>query len=444
MKRAPGTPAETEPRLLALRNLAAVLDGRSLDAVLPASTERLPEAQRARARQLSYELCRWHRQLHAIVAARLRKPLRARDRDIHLLLMLGVYQLLHSRVPPHAAVSSSVELCRRLDRAWAVKLVNGLLRGVQRELDQPDSPLRRQLREDLSIRCAQPKWFVRAMQRAWPERHVAILEALQQRAPMTLRLDIRRQARADYLQRLRTEGIAAHGLEAVPEAVVLEAPLPVERLPGFDRGLVSVQDAGAQLAARLLDPRPGQRVLDACAAPGGKTGHILELADDLEVTAMDLDPGRLARVEDNLRRLGRQAQLLAGDAADPPPAWRGRFDRILLDAPCSATGVMRRHPDVRLLRRREDIDRLAARQAAILAALWPCLRPGGRLLYATCSLMPQENERQVAQFLQRCPDARSICLPEGWGHTRSQGRQTLPGEQTMDGFYYALLEKTPK
>jgi 16S rRNA (cytosine967-C5)-methyltransferase len=217
--------------------------------------------------------------------------------------------------------------------------------------------------------------------------------------------------------------------------------MEVHRVPGFDEGRVSVQDAGAQLAARLLGPAPGQRILDACAAPGGKTGHLLELAGDAEVTAMDVDAARLRRVADNLRRLGRRATLVEGDASRPPAAWRGAFDRILLDAPCSATGVMRRHPDVRLLRRRQDIGRLAARQAAILSALWPCLRPGGRLLYATCSLMPQENEQQIESFLQQRPDARSISLPDHWGHARIQGRQTLPGEQTMDGFYYALLEK---
>jgi len=224
--------------------------------------------------------------------------------------------------------------------------------------------------------------------------------------------------------------------------VVLEQPLPVQRIPGFSEGLVSVQDAGAQLAAQLLDVQPGQRILDACAAPGGKTGHILELADNLTVTAMDVDERRLQRVTENLQRLGRSAQLLAADAASPPGEWQQQpFDRILIDAPCSATGVMRRHPDIRLLRRREDIDNLAQRQAAILDALWRCLRPGGKLLYATCSLMPQENQLQVEQFLQRQADALQVGLPDNWGQLCTVGRQTLPGEMTMDGFYYALLEK---
>jgi 16S rRNA (cytosine967-C5)-methyltransferase len=435
-------PAATDPRLVAIANLAAVVDGRSLDGVLADCAAQLPEQDRAFAAELSYGLCRWYRQLHAVIAARLNKPLRDKDRDLHFLLMLGAYQLLHGNTPAHAAVSTSVELTRRLNKAWAGKLVNAVLRGIQRDMGHADSPLQRQIHSDLTLRFAQPKWFVKALQQAWPGREEAILDALQARAPMTLRLNIRHCPRADYLARLSVQGIQAQALDAVPTAVVLQRPLPVQQVPGFEDGLVSVQDAGAQLAGQLLDVRPGQRVLDACAAPGGKTGHILELADELEVTAVDLDAQRLQRVTQNLGRLQRTAQVRVADAANPPPAWREQpFDRILVDAPCSATGVMRRHPDIRLLRRRDDIDNLARRQAGILDALWPCLRAGGKLLYATCSLLPQENHLQVEAFLQRTPDARSIGLAHSWGHACAVGRQTLPGEMTMDGFYYALLEK---
>ncbi len=434
--------APENPRLVAIRSVAAVLDGRSLDAVLPQYSQALETADRGLAHELAFGLCRWHRQLHALVAARLHKPLKEKDRDIHLAMLLGLYQLMHTRVPPHAAISTAVEMARLLHKPWAVKLINGVLRGLQRELDDPASDLHARIRSDLSIRYAQPKWFVRAMQQAWPDRHEAVLEALQARAPMTLRLNLRRIAREQYLDRLRQAGLAGEPLAVVPEAVVLEQPVAVDALPGFREGLVSVQDAGAQLAGALLDVQAGQRILDACAAPGGKTGHILELADDLDVTAMDADAGRLARVRENLDRLGLRAQLLAGDAAQPPAAWQDHpFDRILVDAPCSATGVMRRHPDIRLLRRHGDITALAGRQAAILDALWPCLRPGGRLLYATCSLMPEENERQLTAFLERHPNARNIELAGSWGHPRSVGRQTLPGEHTMDGFYYGLVEK---
>lgn len=431
-----------DPRLVAIANLAAVVDGRSLDRALADAGAALADQDRAFAADLSYGLCRWYRQLHAVIAARLRKPLRERDRDVHFVMMLGAYQLLHGNVPSHAAVSTSVDLVRRLDKAWANKLVNAVLRGIQREAADPASPLRRQIDSDLSLRFAQPKWLVRSLSRAWPGREQTILEALQQRAPMTLRLNTRRQARDDYLEGLARQEIVASPLDVVPSAVVLQRPVPVTRIPGFAEGLVSVQDAGAQLAGPLLDPRPGQRVLDACAAPGGKTGHILELADDLRVTAVDVDGGRLQRVADNLARLGRQAELLEADAADPPRAWRERpFDRILVDAPCSATGVMRRHPDIRLLRRAADIEALASRQAAILESLWGCLRIGGKLLYATCSLLPQENHLQVEAFLHRHADAHAVTLPDHWGHACNPGRQTLPGENTMDGFYYALLEK---
>ena len=431
-----------DPRLAAIANLAAVVDGQSLDAVLAANAAVLPEQDRAFAAELSYGLCRWYRQLHAVIAARLQKPFRDKDRDVHFLLMLGAYQLLHAKTPAHAAVNTSVELTRTLNKAWAGKLVNAILRGIQREAEDPRSPLRQQIEGDLSLRFAQPKWFVKAMARAWPEQQAQILDALQQRAPMTLRLNTRRCARTDYLQQLAEAGIEAQSLDAVPTAVVLQKPQPVGKLPGFAEGLVSVQDAGAQLAAQSLDVQAGQRILDACAAPGGKTGHILELADDLAVTAVDVDAQRLERVRENTERLQLPAELQAADAANPPAAWRAQpFDRILVDAPCSATGVMRRHPDIRLLRRSDDIANLAQRQAAILDALWPCLRPGGKLLYATCSLMPQENHLQVEAFLQRQADARAQPLDDSWGHACSVGRQTLPGEHTMDGFYYALLEK---
>ena len=431
-----------DPRLAAIANLAAVVDGQSLDAVLAANAAVLPEQDRAFAAELSYGLCRWYRQLHAVIAARLQKPFRDKDRDVHFLLMLGAYQLLHAKTPAHAAVNTSVELTRTLNKPWAGKLVNAILRGIQREADDPRSPLRQQIEGDLSLRFAQPKWFVKAMAKAWPEQQEQILDALQQRAPMTLRLNTRRCARTDYLQQLAEAGIEAQSLDAVPTAVVLQKPQPVGKLPGFAEGLVSVQDAGAQLAAQSLDVQPGQRILDACAAPGGKTGHILELADDLAVTAVDVDAQRLERVRENTERLQLPAELQAADAANPPAAWRAQpFDRILVDAPCSATGVMRRHPDIRLLRRSDDIANLAQRQAAILDALWPCLRPGGKLLYATCSLMPQENHLQVEAFLQRQADARAQPLDDSWGHACSVGRQTLPGEHTMDGFYYALLEK---
>jgi len=431
-----------DPRLIAIANLQQVVDGRSLDAVLADAPTELSDSDRALAAEFSYGLCRWYRQCHAIVAARLKKPMEDKDRDLHFLLMLGVYQLLHSRTPAHAAISTSVELTRTLKKEWASKVVNAILRGVQRDQESEDSPLFQQINGDLSLKYAQPKWFVKAMAKAWPKQQEKILEALQERAPMTLRVNGSRIGVEAYLRQLDTEDIVADALPVAPDAVVLQKPQPVNRLPGFFDGLASVQDAGAQLAARLLDVQSGQRILDACAAPGGKTGHILELADNLDVVAVDVDERRLERVSENLQRLQFKAELIAADAGQPPSQWQEKpFDRILIDAPCSATGVMRRHPDIRLLRRAQDVDALAERQAVILEALWPCLATGGKLLYVTCSLMPQENTQQIERFLQKYPQARSLPLSDDWGHECRVGRQTLPGEKTMDGFYYALLEK---
>jgi 16S rRNA (cytosine967-C5)-methyltransferase len=260
---------------------------------------------------------------------------------------------------------------------------------------------------------------------------------------MTLRVNLSRVTRGDYIKRLAQTGVSAAPVEAVPSAVVLDQPVDASALPGFAAGMVSVQDAGAQLAAGLLDLRPGQRVLDTCAAPGGKTGHLLEVAPaGVTVTALDVDAGRQQRLLENLKRLRLTADVQVGDAAKPDGEWAQRYyDRILMDVPCSATGVIRRHPDIKWLRRPGDIPSLAAVQARILDAIWPLLKPGGMLLYATCSLLPEENQLQMARCLESFRDAHSLQIEASWGHSCGHGRQTLPGEATMDGFYYARLQK---
>ncbi len=357
--------------------------------------------------------------------------------------MLGVWQLMHSRTAEHAAISSIVELVRELDKPWADKLANGLLRKVQREMQDDASELNALLRNDLSIAYAQPKWFVKALQKAWPDKVESILAALQERAPMTLRVNTHTLSRDEYLKKLTTHDIQAEPLAAVPSALVLDKPMGVLQLPGFEEGTVSVQDAGAQLSAELLDLQAGQRVLDACAAPGGKSMHLAQHQPEITLTACDIDEQRLERVAQNAERCGVTLSMQVLDAENPPQAWRDQpFDRILLDAPCSATGVMRRHPDVRMLRRATDIEDLAVCQAKILDSLWECLASGGKLLYVTCSLMPKENEQQIQAFIERQPGAKVIPIDATWGHPRAVGRQTLPGEMTMDGFFYALLEKT--
>lgn len=429
-----------DPRIAAVNNVLAVLDGRSLDHVLAVATA-TDERDRALAAELSFGVCRWYRRLDALISLLLQKPFKNKDRDLHVLLLVGAYQLLYSRIPPHAAVSSVVEASRGLGKAWASKLVNGVLRRLQRE----HAALEQRVDTDAASRFAQPDWLYQAIVAAWPVQAELILAALQGRPPMALRVALNQISREDYLERLAAQGLGAQAHPTVPSAVVLDSAVPVDRLPGFEQGLVSVQDAGAQLAANCLDLQPGQRVLDACAAPGGKTLDILQRVDGLQVTALDVDAERLQRVAQNLHRGGVQADLQAGDAAQPQAAdWGQRhYDRILVDAPCSATGVMRRHPDIRLLRRATDLPELVQRQSAILSALWELLEPGGRLLYVTCSLLPAENAQQVAAFLACHADARAVELPTVPGTPCGEGVQLLPGIDDTDGFYYAALHKVP-
>lgn len=436
-----GSRGEANARLLALQLLTRVaLGGQSLSDLLPGAQEQLAGAEdRALLQELCYGCLRWHFRLSGVVAGMMQRPLKPRDRDLGLLIELGLYQLLYTRIPPHAALAETVELARRLGKPWAVGLVNGVLRGFQRERES----LLAKVDLDPGARLASPPWLVQSLQKAWPQRWEAILAGCNQRPPMTLRVNLRQGSRDAYLERLAAAELGARPLASVPTALVLERPVEVQNLPGFGEGAVSVQDAGAQLAAGLLELAPGQRVLDACAAPGGKTGHLLESEPGLEgLVALDLDPQRLQRVRENLQRLGLSARLCQGDAGAPAGDWaQGRYERILLDVPCSATGVIRRHPDIRLLRRPSDLVSLGRSQASMLDAVWPLLAPGGILVYATCSLMSEENEQQVLAFLRRCPQARERPIAAAWGHARAAGRQTLPGEEEMDGFYYARLEK---
>lgn len=430
-----------DPRLLALRHVAAVLDGQSLDTVLANPADAIDERDRTLAAELAFGVCRWYRRLDALVGRLLQKPLRARDRDVHLLLLVAVYQLLHTRIPAHAAVSEAVRLTRTLGKAWASGMVNGVLRRLQRE----QAELEASVDADPAVRAALPDWLFERLRAAWPAQCDSVLAATQARAPMVLRVDLARVDRAAYARELGAVGVSSKPHVAVDSALVLDRAVPVQALPGFGDGLVSVQDAGAQLAARYLGAGDGQQVLDACAAPGGKTLDVLQRSPGVRMVAVDIDAARLDRVSQNLTRAGLAAELAVGDAGAPGDApWaRRRYDRILADVPCSATGVLRRHPDIRLLRRASDIDPLVRRQAAILDALWALLAPGGRLLYVTCSLLPAENDDQVAAFLARQADADVVELPEGPGTRQVHGVQLLPGVDDTDGFYYAALAKSP-
>ena len=434
MGRAPAAPST--PRAAAARAVAEVLVGRSLAELLPAAG--VAERDRALLAELVYGTCRWFPRLDFFLGRLLQRPLKQRDTDLRALLLVGLYQLVETRVAPHAAVDETVAAARALGKEWAAGLVNGVLRAFLRDRAALESAAA----ADPAVAHAHPAWLVARLQAAWPEDWAAILHAANGRPPMTLRVNRLRGSTPGYLATLAQAGLAGSVVDGVPAALVLDQPVDVTRLPGFGEGAVSVQDAGAQLAAPLLDPRPGEAVLDACAAPGGKTGHLLEWCPEARVTAIDVDARRLARVRDNLERLGLAARLAQGDAEHPAGEWaEDRYDRILLDVPCTATGVIRRHPDIKLLRRAPDVDELVARQARILDAVWPLLRPGGILLYVTCSLLPDENHRQIDRFLGRRPDARALPIDAAWGRAAGAGRQILPGERTMDGFFYARLTR---
>lgn len=425
-------------RVISAQALGRVLgEGESLATVLPSALAHADPGERGLLQELCYGVCRWQPQLRFLLDQLLARPLAPGEQVLRGLLLAGLYQLWHLRVPEHAAVAETVAAVRPLRKPWAAGLVNAVLRSALRRRAE----LEALIEADAEARAAHPRWLLDWLRWDWPDDWPAIVAANNVRPPFTLRINRLRLDREAYWQRLATAGYDA-GPAAAETALTLSTPTDPAILPGFAEGWVSVQDAGAQLAASLLAVRPGQRVLDACAAPGGKTGHLLECVPDLDLTALDCDAGRLERVRDTLTRLRLNARLLAGDARRPADWWDGAlYDRILLDAPCSATGVIRRHPDIKLLRRESDIAALAERQQALLTGLWPLLRPGGRLLYVTCSVLRAENERVVAAFLATHPDAHEQPIVAGWGRALSHGRQILPGEGGMDGFYYAVLRR---
>ena len=417
-----------------------MFQGQSLADLLDRGLSGIAERDVGLVKELCFGVARWRFRLEEIASRLLSRPLKERDGDVRALILVGLYQLLFTRIASHAALAETVEAVRVLKKPWAAGLVNAVLRRFLREREQ----LQAAVDEVPAARYAHPDWLLRALQRAWPQDWQKVVAAANTRPPMSLRVNLTRISRNEYIDRLAEVDVSASPVEAVPSALVLDRPLAAASLPGFAEGLVSVQDAGAQLAAMLLDMGQGQQVLDACAAPGGKTGHLLEMAPaGVAVTAVDVDPGRLDRLRENLERLRLSAEVQVGDAGAPAGKWaERRYDRILLDVPCSATGVIRRHPDIKSLRRAEDIHALASGQARILDAIWPLLRPGGMLLYATCSLLPEENQDQVARCLEQYSDAVITQIDALWGHCRQPGRQTLPGELTMDGFFYARLRKT--
>jgi 16S rRNA (cytosine967-C5)-methyltransferase len=428
-------------RVLAARVLSRVFgQGQSLATALPPVLVQASGRDRAFLQELCYGVLRWQPRLQCILERLLEKPLKTRDKDIRALLLLGLYQLLCLRVPDHAAVSETAAAARGLGKARAVGLINGVLRNFQRRR----AGLLQELEHREIYSNAHPSWLLARLKNDWPEDWRAVTESNNTRPPLGLRVNLGRISRADYLRRLRTLGVEAEPAFYSPAGLILTQPREVADLPGFEEGLVSVQDPAAQLAADLLELKAGQRVLDACAAPGGKTCHILESEPGLkDLLALDSDPRRLIQVRENLERLGLIARLQAGDARTPGAWWDGEcFDRILLDAPCSGAGVIRRHPDIKVLRRAADIEQCAGRQRRLLTQVWPLLAPGGMLVYTTCSILRTENEDVIAEFLGLRPDAREQPIAAEWGRAMRHGRQILPGEKSMDGFYYARLLKS--
>ena len=437
------TPTPAQVRARAARWVADVAHGgRSLDDLLAQDSDEGPA--RSLRRALVYGTLRWHIRLRAILERLATRPVDRMTPRLQALLLVGLYQLEYGGTATHAAVAETVNAARELGEGRAAGFVNAVLRRFLRERDA----LVAGVDADLALRTAHPRWLVSALQADWPGQVEAILEANNAHPPFWLRVNCMRDTVDDCIARLAGAGLSAWRSELAPDALRVEPAVDVLALPGFAEGRVSVQDAAAQLAVELLELRPGQRILDACAAPGGKTCHVLERVDGrAEVVALDVSPQRLERVARNLGRLGLSAGLVPGDALQPAGWWDGRpFDRVLLDVPCSATGVIRRHPDIKLLRRATDVPMLAARQLGLLEALWPLLRPGGTLLYTSCSVLRAENAVVVGAFLEKTADAED-CTPArtaGWPArpaAAGPGYPVRPGEAGMDGFYYACLRK---
>nr|WP_298250032.1 16S rRNA (cytosine(967)-C(5))-methyltransferase RsmB [uncultured Halomonas sp.] len=428
-------------RAAAARALVPVITGKGSLAGL--DEHQVVARDRALFKALCYGVCRTLPRLEALTGRLLNKSFKARDADIQALLLLGIYQLLYLRVPAHAAVGETAGAARLMGKEWATRVLNGCLRRLQRESDA----LQAKVDHDPAVALLHPQWLLDSLRRAWPDDWQAVAEANNAPGPMTLRVNRRHGDREAYLERLTAAGLEGRLCAHAPDGITLETPCDVFELPGFEDGHVSVQDEAAQLATVLLGPalapRPGTRVLDACCAPGGKTSHLLEVFD-VDMHAVDSDAERLARVEDALQRLGLKARLAHGDATARDWWDATSFEAILLDAPCSGSGVIRRHPDIKRLRRASDIESLAALQARLLDNLWALLSPGGTLLYATCSVLPEENSEQIAAFLERTPDAEATTPDDvAWGRPAGAGRQLLPEPDSHDGFFYARLRKKP-
>lgn len=427
-------------RALAVQAIAPLLRQQgALSATLPAALADCPDKDRALLQQLCYGVARHHPKLVALVCALIDRPLRRIEFDVQALMMVGLYQLLETRVPTHAAISETVDAAAQLGHKRSAGMINAILRRFDRE----HTEILNQLDEAASLPWVHnhPQWFIEKLQHNWPQRWTDILHQNNQQAPMCLRVNSQRVSRETYLQQLEQAGINARMGAYSDDAILLEQAVDVMLLPHFTEGDASIQDEAAQLSAALIDPQPGEHILDAAAAPGGKLCHLLERCAEITAVAVEVDAQRAERIKENLTRLHLSAELIIADASERA-WWDGKpFDKILLDAPCSATGVIRRNPDIKMLRKGEDIHKLAALQMKILENAWQMLKPGGRLVYATCSIFSQENERLIERFVKHTDNAVHQPIDATWGEARPFGRQLFPQPNGHDGFYYAVLEK---
>ncbi|RBO86234.1 16S rRNA (cytosine(967)-C(5))-methyltransferase RsmB [Marinomonas aquiplantarum] len=454
------------PRQVAIQVLTNVLlQQGSLSTQLNRLQGQLGTDQQALLKEFCFGVCRQYPKLNSIALSLLAHPFEEKDTDLYAILLLGLYQLSYMKTPDHAAVNESVEACRELNKDWATKLINAVLRRYQRE----EIEIIDNLKQMPSIEFNHPKWLVKRYKKHWSDNFEPIIEASNAHPPMCIRVNLDRVSRETYQSTLSELGIETTIGRLSKASLYLTKAVSVNQLPGFEDGLCSVQDESAQLAGEILKPTMGERLLDACAAPGGKTGHLLEcmslsqsettnsqMADQKSshqfpsLTAIELEDWRLEKIESNLERLGYSAELLCADAAEVTTWWDNQaYDKILLDVPCSATGVIRRNPDIKLNRKPTDIEELTHIQKNILNEVWATLKPNGYLLYATCSLMPEENEQQIAAFLSEHADAKEVALDHlnadlalNWGRDVSHGKQLFPTLNGNDGFYYCLLQKS--
>ncbi len=438
-------PARGVARLIAVQSALQVCDKlESLDAVIEKALPKLDPQEHAFYKALSYNCVRWGFYYSPIINGKLKKPFRPKDRNLHFLLVAAMVELDHMSSAPHAVVNEAVKATRRLKRDWAKGVINAVLRDYQR--DQAGQP--EQILNDKQAAACFPKWMVQQIKTDWPEHMSAILHASQQPPPMTLRVDTQQISRADYQQQLKDAGMASTLCSDSPVGLTLKTPVNVQTLPGFDKGSVSVQDESAQLSALQLNLAANQRVLDGCAAPGGKTAHIMQMMPTLsEVVAVDFED-RLDRFEQNMHRMQLSPTVIALQKPTQNSAlasnnwWDGQaFDRILLDVPCSGSGVMRRHPDIKFRRTAQNSLQFATQQRALLDSSWPMLKTGGYLLYTTCSIFALENDQCIDDFVRARSDVQVCELPTKLGLTTTHGRQRLPGAHDGDGFFYALLQK---